>query len=139
MRTLNYFSPFDALESVFDSAGYRTATDSYVEENKENYLIQLDVPGFTKEDVKISLDGRNLLIEGERKGPREAKIRKIFSLPEDVDFDRIVAHQKDGVLEVAVPKREKYIPKQIPIQESKGSFFKKSEDAKNAIEHNCCK
>lgn len=120
-NALLFRSPFNVWDSFVDEEFSRT--DSHVEENKDHYFIQMDVPGVAKEDIKISLEGRHLLIEAERKRGRETKIRKVFSLPDDVNFDKIEAQHKDGVLELAIPKAEKYKPKTIAISDGKESFW----------------
>jgi HSP20 family protein len=99
--------------------------DSLVEENEEGYFIQLDVPGVRKDDVRISAENRHLVIEAERKGRNAAKLRRVFSLPDDVNVDAISAQTQDGVLELALPKKEQAKPKQIVVQEGKESFFGK--------------
>lgn len=99
--------------------------ESHVEESAERYVIALDVPGVKKEDVKISAENRHLVIEAERKGRNPAKLRRVFSLPDDVNLDGISAQTQDGVLELALPKKEQAKPKQITVQEGRESFFGK--------------
>jgi HSP20 family protein len=123
MRTQSIFFPtfFDAM---LDERRY-TPAQSHVEENEHGYFIQLDAPGVRKEDVEISIENRHLLIEGERKGKLPQKLRRAFSLPDDVDGDKIAAQMKDGVLELSLPKKEQAKPKTIQVQEAKESFFQK--------------
>jgi HSP20 family protein len=79
-------------------------------------VVKADLPGLTKEDVKVSLDNGDLVIEGERK--QESKVEekdflrsecsygsffRRVSLPEGVDASKIAAKVADGVLEVRVP------------------------------------
>jgi len=82
----------------------------------------VDVPGLTKEDVKVRVSGDNILtIEGERKETQEedengfrrrerfvGKWERRFQLPENVDPGSIQAKVEDGVLKVIVPKTEKH-------------------------------
>jgi HSP20 family protein len=127
MRTQSVLFPnflFDAVES----SPRADRTHSYVDENKDGYFIQLDAPGVKKEDVKISAEQRHLVIEAERKGRRAGKLRRVFSLPDDVNADGIQAQMQDGVLEVSLPKKEQAKPKQIVVGEAKESFFSRLEE-----------
>jgi HSP20 family protein len=97
------------------------ASTSRIEETENSYLIQLDMPGVKREDLKISIESQHLVVEGLRKN--RGTIRKLYSLPDDVDQDRIEAQLSDGVLELALHKKEQAKPKSIPIKEAKASFF----------------
>lgn len=121
MRSQVYFPAF---QSLFDEPTYARA-QSHVEETKDAYLIELDAPGIKREDVKISIEQRHLLIEGERKGKFSTKLKRIFSLPDDVELTKISAQMRDGVLELALPKKEQAKPVSIAVQEAKESFFQK--------------
>mgnify|MGYP001424733073 CR=1 FL=1 len=121
MRNQYFPTVFDVL---FEEPRY-TSVHSQVEENEQGYFIQLDAPGIRKEDLKISVENRHLLIEGERKGQTTRKLRRAFNLPDDVDTAQIAAQMKDGVLELALPKKEQAKPKLIEVQEAKEGFFQK--------------
>src|SRR3989344_3038109 len=114
--------PFD---QALDNARGSYRSRSHVDETAEGYFIELDAPGIRKEELRISIENRHLVIEGERKGRVESRLRRVFSLPEDVDVSRIEAQLKDGVLELALHKIEQAKPKLIPIAEGKESFFQK--------------
>lgn len=99
-----------------------------ISETDEAYHLSLDVPGLTKEDIKIEVDGQRLLVTGERKREesQNAKIHQIwsrsygsfsqeFSLPEWVDLENIVAKQEHGVLNLTLPKSTKAQKKTITI------------------------
>jgi HSP20 family protein len=83
------------------------------------------VPGMNKEDFKINLDDNYLTISGERKQSKEKKenlyrsyetqfgsFSRSFSLPENVDGEKIAAQYTNGILVVTVPKDEKKSLKQ---------------------------
>ena len=113
MRTQSLFFPA-LFDTLVDEPRY-AQTQSHVEETEQGYFIQLDAPGVKKEDLKIALENRHLVIEGERKGKSPQKLKRSFSLPDDVDFEKISAELKDGVLDLSLPKKEQAKPKLIPI------------------------
>ncbi len=100
-------------------------------EGDDAYYIEVDLPGVKKEDININVDNDTLTISGERKVSDEhkddnfykiesvyGKFERSFSLPEDVDTDKIEAEHKNGVLEIKIPKVVKVekTPKKIEIK-----------------------
>jgi len=93
------------------------AVDVY--ENDKAYVVEVDLPGLRKEDVRVTVQDGVLTIQGERRLTREekgvdyhrqerfyGKFLRSFTVPETVDVDRISAEFKDGVLRLTLPKRE---------------------------------
>lgn len=98
-------------------------------EGEEHYVLRLDLPGLSEEDVRIELEGDVLRIAGERRAEhsdrRDGFVRversygsflRSVSLPEGVDADGIAASFDRGVLEVRVPKPEQRRPRRVAIQ-----------------------
>jgi HSP20 family protein len=100
-------------------------------EADDAYYIEVDLPGVKKEDISIDVDDNVLTISGERKVEEERKeeefyrvesfygtFERSFTLPEDVDADKIEAEAKDGVLTVKIPKAQvvEKTPKKIEIK-----------------------
>lgn len=94
------------------SRAMRTPWD--VIEDKETFYVRVDMPGFGKEDVKVSIEDGVLAITGERdsQGTEDerwaAKSYRNFNtrlaLPDTVQLDKIKAELKNGVLYVDIPK-----------------------------------
>jgi HSP20 family protein len=97
-------------------------------ETTDEYVFKLDVPGLSKEDVKVEIENGVLTISGTRKEDKEAKkedylriesyegaFSRSFTLPKNVDAEKVVANIKNGVLELRVGKAEEMKPKTIPI------------------------
>ncbi|RZA09302.1 MAG: Hsp20/alpha crystallin family protein [Proteobacteria bacterium] len=123
MRTQDILFPNFFFDQALRSARSAAPADSLVEETAEGYFIQLDIPGVPKENVRISAENRHLVIEAERAGRSSAKLRRVFTLPDDVNAEAIAAQVQDGVLELKLPKKEQAKPKQILVQDGKESFF----------------
>lgn len=110
-------------------AGNTWTPNVNISENEDAYLIELDLPGIKKENVKINVKDKMLEIEGERKSEEEkkdinwirkevflGKFQRSFSLPEDVNMDKIDAKFSEGVLQVSLLKKEETKPKEIAIK-----------------------
>ena len=93
-----------------------------IQEFEENYLIELNVPGFKKEDINISLENDILTISAEQESKKEegtynrkeferTSIKRSFSVPEDVDKENIDAKCEHGILYVDLGKKKKEEPK----------------------------
>ena len=100
-----------------------------ISEDKNNFIVKVDLPGLKQEDIDISVSGNILTIKGERKKEEESKDKNYYrrerfygifsrsiSLPNYVDTNKIEASYKDGVLEVLIPKTEVAKPKQIKVK-----------------------
>ena len=141
--TMRVRSPWDELhrmrqqlERVFDdapqqrlSAGVFPLTN--LTEDKDNYYVRAELPGFKSEDLDISVTGEALSISGERKLPGEdvkaryhrreresGKFSRIVNLPAQMDTTKVEARCADGILTVTMPKSEATKPKQIAIKAS---------------------
>jgi len=96
---------------VDESLKVKPATN--VKETESEFMLQLLIPGWNKKDVKIEINKNLITISGEKEEKEEDFIRKefkmsaferSFQLPKDINFDKISAEQKDGVLSVIIPK-----------------------------------
>jgi len=118
----------DELDSLFESSltGWLPALDAH--EDKENFTVQVEVPGFKREDIQVSLQDGVLTISGERKEEKVSKETEIhrqeryygkftraLSLPTAVAADKVKAAYKDGILTVTLPKAEEAKPRQIDV------------------------
>jgi len=65
------FGNGDEIEREFESAVWSPLSDVY--EDKDNYVLKMDLPGIKKEDVKISFVDGQLNISGERKQEKESE------------------------------------------------------------------
>ena len=118
------WEPFN-LEPLFETVEMAPVD---LTETDDEYKLRVELPGLEKDDVKISLNQNVLTIGGEKK-EEEAKenesfhkkeirygwFERSFTLPGDVDENKIKAKMKNGVLTIRVPKRESAKPKRIPI------------------------
>jgi HSP20 family protein len=92
------------------------------------YVLRADLPGLTRDDVKIELEQNVLTISGERAAEQEQRtdayyrierasgaFARSLTLPSGVDADRIEARFADGVLEVRIPTPQQPKPRRVEI------------------------
>jgi HSP20 family protein len=100
-----------------------------VSEDENHLTITTELPGLTKEDVKIQVENNVLVISGEKKLEREEQDKnflrlerrygsfyRAISLPKGVTPDGAEADFRDGVLRVTLPKREDVKPRTLKIK-----------------------
>ena len=98
-----------------------------VSETPTEITFSVELPGFEKEEIEISLEENVLSISGERKFEKEenrdfhrverwyGSFFRSFKLPATVDSSKIDAGLKDGLLTIHLPKVEEAKPRQIPV------------------------
>ena len=121
------FSRWPERPSGFLGNSWHPAIDVYDE--KDNLVVKADVPGLTKDDIEVTIEGNILTIKGEKKLEEKTKekdfvreerfygaFHRAIPLPTGVDADKIKASYKNGVLELTLPKKEEAKPKQISVE-----------------------
>jgi HSP20 family protein len=129
----NMLSLFDeffnrALDEESTDENFRAMAMDIVEHDKE-YEIMANLPGFKKDNVKISIHDNQLLVEAtcdQKKEDRQGTMyrcerysgsyRRNLLLPENADFNKISAKMEDGILRLVIPKKEPSPQKEIVIQ-----------------------
>ncbi|MBP5987791.1 MAG: Hsp20/alpha crystallin family protein [Azonexus sp.] len=100
-----------------------------VKDQGDNYLIHAELPGVTKEDIHVIVDGNQVSISAETKQEKEdkegerilrseryfGKVSRSFQLEQDIDDSKAAAKFNDGVLELTLPKRTTSQSKRLNI------------------------
>ncbi len=79
-----------------------TATGFHLQEDDKTWTVSLDLPGVTREDLKIQVDGAVVRIETRPEAPRTYKAA--YELPQDIDVDGTQAKLENGVLTLTLAK-----------------------------------
>ena len=101
-----------------------------VAEKNGAYIVSAELPGVKKEDINVTIDGAQVTLSAEVKREKEAsendrllhtersfgKVSRTFTLPQELDEAKVEAKFRDGVLELALPKKAAAQRKQIAIQ-----------------------
>lgn len=108
-----FSSLLNDLKSDFDRTNSISSADIYKIDDQVHY--ELDVPGFTKENLDISLKDGKMIVSGERstrrheaaeflnKG-RNDRFRRVFPLPQGIEnAETLTANLQDGVLHIVAP------------------------------------
>jgi len=99
-----------------------------IAEEKDRIVITAELPGFQEDQISIQTENGMLTVTGERKFEKETDKRnyhrversygqfvRSFSLPNNVDREKIHATFANGLLEIELPKREDAKPRQIRV------------------------
>lgn len=91
-----------------------------ISETDNAYLVKAEIPGVSKEDVKVTIEDGMLTLQGERKQEQEDKGKKFhriersygcfmrsFRIPDDADDTAAKAEFKDGLLNITLNKSQK--------------------------------
>ena len=108
--------PFPRLFRALDMPDTRWTPNIEAFERKGEFVVRADLPGMTKDNVKIEVSDGELVIQGERKEEKEQKEKGYYTcecsygtfyralpLPDGVKTDEAKATFKDGVLEIVMP------------------------------------
>ncbi|VAI18779.1 unnamed protein product [Triticum turgidum subsp. durum] len=123
------------------SRNRRGRTPWEIKERAGDYLVRFDMPGMTREDVRVSVQDRTLVVvaekaakQGEADGEKDkdneedgeeeeawpaasyGRYRTRVELPENVEVERIAAEVRDGVLYLSIPKVSPSGGKVVSIQ-----------------------
>ncbi len=117
------------FEDTFKSdSKYDFVPAADIREDEKSYMLSMDIPGLTKQDLEVTLEKNILSISGEKKSEDEDDDRKYhlverrygsfkrsFKLPDDIDSGKISAKVENGILSITIEKAEEKLPKVIDI------------------------
>lgn len=106
-----------------------------MEENEKEMVIRAELPGFEPAEVRVELLGERLTVEAEHREPAEkpaekpegtperttterayAHVRRVITLPPEVEPEKTEAVYRNGVLEVHIPRRPEAVGRRIEVK-----------------------
>ena len=122
----DFFCPVTKDDENLSVWNWKPVVDVY--DNDDNIVIKAELPGVEKENIVIDVKGRFLTLKGERSSENNieedryhrrertyGKFERVFTLPAEVDSEKITADYKDGILTIDIPKPEEKKTRQITI------------------------
>ena len=132
----------ERMNRVFEDAAVRgwkndepSATTSWspavdIYETDNEIMVQAELPGVDRKDIALQLENNVLTLKGDRRFEKETNqenyhriersyggFSRAFTIPTIVDEERIRADYRDGILKIALPKKEQSKARQIRIGE----------------------
>jgi len=94
-------------------------------ERDDSLVLLVDLPGFTREEIDLQVDGQTLTLRGARvrtqpgRGLRLerpiGRFHRSFRIGVPIDPSRVEAAYRDGVLEISLPKISASGPARVPV------------------------
>jgi len=121
-----FFGRFNFLDEERANGTWAPPVD--IAEEGDRMLVRVEVPGVEEKDLRVQFEDGLLMVSGERQFERKddrnyhriersyGTFVRTFSLPRNVDVNKIAASYKNGILEIEVPKLEEAKPRQIQIK-----------------------
>ncbi len=139
MANITRFDPFGGMGEVFrdmwarpwgNGVEFTPQIKMDVSEDDKAYTVKAEIPGVSKEDVHVEIDGNQVAISAEVKKEKEEKKGEMtlrseryygkqyrsFSLAHDIDESKSEAKYSNGVLELRLPKKTNGASKQLKVQ-----------------------
>ncbi len=113
----------DLWRAAPDSESSNVATSAWmplvdIKEEPDRFIIKADLPGVKPDEIEVTMENGALTIRGERSHEKEENkggfhrlersrgvFYRRFAMPDTADAEQIKASNKDGVLEIEIPKR----------------------------------
>lgn len=124
-----FFDNANTDESAVVTAQWVPRVD--IKEEPDRFVIYADLPGIDPQDIEVQMDKGILSIKGERSSESSMQTERFsrverrygsfhhrFALPDSADADGIAASGRNGVLEIAIPKKPETTPRRIQVGSS---------------------
>jgi HSP20 family protein len=152
MKVTKYVAPVSPLDAVFDRLGFGfPAIDRYfgngagdtnggwtsvrlprtnVQENDNAFVFTLEMPGLTRENIEVNVEGDTLVVKGSKSDTTESaedkghvhrefsasRFERTIHVGDAVDTEHITAKMQDGVLTITLPKRVEKVGRKIDVK-----------------------
>lgn len=122
----NYPTLFDSIVKELGTSYTHTNYKDDIIELDEKFLVELELPGFQKNDLDISVKKDSLIVSAKReekesegryitRGRFHDEFKKVYRLGDEIDTEKIEATLVDGILTLTLPKGGAAKPKKIEI------------------------
>jgi len=120
-----FSNPFSMTDGLLST---QTGPAVNIYETPEEYVLQAELPGWSREQIDINFENNVLTISGNRSLPNgdgrnwlrveglNGSFSRSFTIASSVDASRFEATMQDGILTLHLPKREEAKPRRIEIK-----------------------
>jgi len=129
----DFFEPFREMQREFQRQ-FRSFFQPIrtfpvdLSETENEIIVRADLPGFKKDEIDVEAYEDRILISAKRKREKVEKgenfyrrersageLRRMITLPEEVNIEKAKVDFSDGVLEIKLPKKEKKKEKKVKL------------------------
>jgi HSP20 family protein len=97
-----------------------------VRETDDSYVFTMEMPGLTRQNIEVNLEGDTLIVKGQkeerheekgllRREYRSARFERSFNVGAGIDRDKVKAKMEDGILTVTLPKTPEKVGRKIDV------------------------
>lgn len=121
-KSYDLFNAFHDFENDFFGGSAMQSFKTDIKDEGDKYVMEAELPGFEKEDIKLDISGNNLVLTAEHKAETEDKqdkyirrertygsYQRSFDLT-GIDAEKIDAEYKNGILTLNLPKMQETAP-----------------------------
>lgn len=115
----------EVVDQIENTWSGRSTNTYEVKETEKAFLVSIDMPGVNKKDLEVHAEDKVLAITAIRRNPfaneveetdvKGKKVSHSVRIPDSVDREKIQARCEDGVLYLALPKKEQVKAKKIDV------------------------
>jgi len=105
-----------------ETAEWPYGWDLTMEEKEKELLVRIEMPGYTPEEVKVELLGDRLTVEAEHREEKKetergySHVKRVVTLPPNVEVEKAEAFYRNGVLEVHLPRKPEVMGRKIEVK-----------------------
>ena len=127
MRDLD--SAFDEIFNLSPMQKFAVKPDVDIIDAENNLRVEIECAGMSPDDIDVTIEGRMLVISGEKKTSRNdeqdkylraerlyGKFVRSFTVPENLDLSQASAKAENGVVVVTIPREEKEVSQKLKIE-----------------------
>lgn len=125
MSTVNLYNPFETLVGTMLTDIVRNPTYSRktvysppanIYSNEESYVIEMAVPGYSREDLNVKIEGDALYVSSKMESKSKtndmkkaytefdySKFERVWTVPESCDKENVSAEYEAGILRISIP------------------------------------
>ena len=107
---------FNEWDNIFSNTSSHYSSDYKTSSDDDGVTLTMNVPGYNKKLIDVSVSGDRLIIEGKAHTGSTEGFKHTFTINEGLDSESTEATVIDGVLTVSIPYAEEVKPRKIEVK-----------------------